>query len=310
MKQKNSSSKEKKYTDINFSSLLFKLPKSWHPYISICRFDRPTGFLLLFWPGVWGLSLGAFPHLPALEDIILFFIGAIFMRGAGCCFNDIVDRKIDARVDRSSMRPLACQAISLISAWIAIFFLLSLSFLILIQFNFTVIILGLSSAVLIILYPYMKRITYWPQLFLGFTFNWGVLLGSVVYSSIWSWRLFFSVLLTYISGIFWTLAYDTLYAHQDKKDDLLVGIKSLALKMNSHSRFFIIFCYIIQLALLLYVGSLMNFSWIYSLCCLTAILLQTTQLKNINFDSQEQMLIAFKKHVFSGFIISLGFLNG
>jgi len=310
MLQKNSTNKEKKHTDINFSSLVFRAPKSWHPYISICRFDRPAGFLLLFWPCIWGLSLGAFPNLPALEDIILFFLGAILMRGAGCCFNDIVDRNLDTLVERSSIRPLPSGLLSLLNAYLTIFFLLSLSFLILIQFNFTTIILGLSSSILIILYPYMKRLTYWPQLFLGFTFNWGILLGFSVYPHNWSWPLFFSVILTYLSSIFWTLAYDTLYAHQDKEDDILVGVKSLALKMNSHSKSFIIFCYIIQAALLLYVGSFMKFSWLYSTCCIVASAMQIVNLKNINFNSPEETLLAFKKHILTGFIISLGFLNG
>ncbi len=310
MSLKNTRAKKKKYTAINLSSLLFKLPKIWHPYISLCRFDKPLSIFLLFWPCVWGLSLGSFPNLPALNDIILFFIGAILMRAAGCCLNDIIDRNIDAQVKRTASRPLATGAISISNAYITFFVLLILSFLILVQYNSTVIFVGISSLILVLLYPYMKRITYWPQLFLGFAFNWGILLGFFVYPHTWSWSLFFAVLFTYISGIFWTLSYDTIYAHQDKEDDAIVGIKSLALKMKYHSRYFVVMCYIGQLTLLFYAGSFIKFGWLYNLCCLAAILLQITNLRGISFDNPQQMLAAFKKHALTGGIISLAFLSG
>lgn len=187
------------------------------------RLDKPIGFMLLFWPCAWG-----FAYVSAVHEInkqwfvyiALFFLGSILMRSAGCVYNDIIDKKIDQKVSRTKSRPLASETISIKSAWITIFMLCLLALLILAQFNFKAILFGLSSSILILLYPFMKRITFWPQLFLGIVFNWGVILSWLVFND----TINLSIILLYTSAILWTLGYDTIYGLQDSEDDIKIGV--------------------------------------------------------------------------------------
>lgn len=215
-------------TDLRPDVLAIRLcPPAIRPYAYLMRLDRPVGTWLLLLPGWWSIAL-AFPHHPDLMRaammFVLFGIGAVIMRGAGCIVNDLWDRDIDARVERTRTRPLASGAVTprLALAFAGILFLLGL--LILLQTNMLTIWLGLASIPFIILYPLMKRITWWPQAFLGLTFNFGALMGWAAMTGILAWP----AVALYIAGFFWTLGYDTIYAHMDRDDDALIGVKSTA----------------------------------------------------------------------------------
>lgn len=211
-------------------------PTPLRPYLRLMRADRPVGTWLLLIPCWQGLALGAIVAPPApmtaLSYALLFAVGAVVMRGAGCAYNDIADRDIDAKVARTALRPIPSGQISAPQAWV---FLVALSLIglgVLVQFNRTTIVLGLASLALVAAYPFMKRITWWPQAWLGLTFNWGALMG---YSSV-TGEISAPALLLYASGIAWTLGYDTIYAHQDKEDDALIGVKSSARRLGAKTK--------------------------------------------------------------------------
>ncbi len=218
-------------------------PAPARPYLRLMRLDRPIGTWLLLLPCWWGMALASAAGLapgaawwPDPWQMALFGIGAVLMRGAGCTINDILDRDFDARVARTRTRPIPSGEISVPQAVIFLAAQLSVALLILLQFNRPTIWLGIASLALVFPYPLMKRITWWPQLFLGLTFNWGILMGwTAVTGSIAPAAMVAPVLL-YAAGIFWTLGYDTIYAHQDKADDALIGVKSTALKLGAASR--------------------------------------------------------------------------
>jgi 4-hydroxybenzoate polyprenyltransferase len=204
-----------------------KLPVSAQPYARLMRLDKPTGIWLLLLPFSWSLALAA-DKLPNLWLMLLFAIGAIVMRSAGCIANDIVDRDFDARVARTASRPLASGELALWQAFALLAGLLLIGLGVLLLFNAFTVWLGVSSLILVALYPFMKRFTWWPQLVLGFAFNWGALMGwSAAEGSIG-----LPTLPLYIAGIFWTLGYDTIYARQDREDDAIVGVKSTALLLG------------------------------------------------------------------------------
>ncbi|PZQ48268.1 MAG: 4-hydroxybenzoate octaprenyltransferase [Micavibrio aeruginosavorus] len=223
------------FTDIRFD-LVSRLPYSWQPYALLMRLDRPIGWWLLLLPGWWAIMLAGdgFNGLGWYEWylMILFFLGAIVMRGAGCIVNDLWDRDLDAQVERTRARPLASGAVKPWQAITFLFFLLFFGLLLLVQMPAVTIWLGIFSLVLIGVYPYMKRITWWPQAFLGITFNFGALMGWAATTG----RVEIETLLLYVGAFFWTLGYDTIYAHQDKADDQLVGIKSTALLFGERSK--------------------------------------------------------------------------
>ncbi|MCB1651190.1 MAG: 4-hydroxybenzoate octaprenyltransferase [Alphaproteobacteria bacterium] len=212
------------------------LPEALHPYILLARLDRPIGIWLLLLPGLWSIALAS----PALTKqtlwiAALFTLGAIVMRAAGCVINDLWDKNLDAQVERTRQRPLAAGTLTPRQAIIFLGILLFTGLLILLQMNILTIALGILSLPLIIVYPLMKRITWWPQAFLGLTFNFGSLMG---WSAI-TGHIELPAILLYIGGIFWTLGYDTIYAHQDKEDDALAGIKSTALKFGPRSKLYV-----------------------------------------------------------------------
>ena len=221
-------------------------PRPWRPYLRLTRLDRPIGAQLLMWPCLWALALAA-PHRPAsipppsgldlgpLPDpllLALFVAGAFIMRGAGCTYNDIIDRDFDAQVARTRSRPIPSGAVSVPRAivWMVVQGLLGLA--ILMTFNPFARILGLASLVIVALYPFAKRVTFWPQFVLGLAFNWGALLGWAATTG----GLSPAAVVLYVGGIGWTLGYDTIYAHQDRRDDSPIGVKSSALKLGTRTR--------------------------------------------------------------------------
>ncbi|CAG9860762.1 unnamed protein product [Phyllotreta striolata] len=216
------------------TKLIHNSPKKIQPYLKLVRFDKPVGSLLLFWPCTWGITSAASPGcFPDPYMLALFATGALVMRGAGCTINDMWDRDIDRKVVRTKDRPLANGEITMKRALVFLGGQLSVALLILLQLNWYSVALGASSMALVCTYPLMKRVTYWPQLVLGFTFNWGALLG---YSAIQGSLNLPVCLPLYCAGVCWTIIYDTIYAHQDKNDDLRIGIKSTAIRFNENTK--------------------------------------------------------------------------
>ncbi len=243
------------HTDINSEGWISRLPEDWQPYALLMRLDRPVGWWLLLLPGLWGIMLGANGvqgiHAQAghgdVRLMIYFFLGAVMMRGAGCIINDILDRDLDKQVERTSKRPIAAGIINIPQAVILLACLLFVSFIILLQTSGITIMLGILSLGLIGSYPLMKRITWWPQAFLGITFNFGALMG-------WSAAthdLRFEAVALYIGAFFWTLGYDTIYAHQDKDDDEIVGIKSTARLFGDNSKFWVSIFYALSMVFII-----------------------------------------------------------
>ena len=220
-------------------------------FIELTRLNKPIGFLLLFWPCSWGL---AYAYMNSQNTnlftyyLILFFLGSLLMRSAGCIFNDIVDRDFDKKVKRTRERPIAAGKITINHSLVYVAFLCMLAFIILIQFNYMTIILGLGSMFLAFSYPFMKRITYWPQLFLGITFNWGLIMAWTAMGNIIS----LEIVILYFSAIFWTLGYDTIYGTQDISDDEIIGLKSTALKFKNNIKKFVTVTYIITITSIIY----------------------------------------------------------
>ena len=207
-------------------------PLSWRPYARLARLDRPIGTWLLLLPCWWSVAMAAGAQGSASWKtvwlLVLFAIGATAMRGAGCTYNDIVDREFDASVARTRSRPIPSGKVSVKQAWAFLIAQCLIGLVVLLQFNAFAIVVGLASLAIVAAYPFMKRVTYWPQFVLGLAFNWGALMGwAVVMASLGA-----PAFLLYVGGIAWTLAYDTIYAHQDKEDDILIGLKSTALKFG------------------------------------------------------------------------------
>ena len=221
-------------------------------FIELTRLNKPIGFMLLFWPCSWGL---AYAHLVNKDTnlfiyyLILFFFGSVLMRSAGCIVNDIVDKDFDKKVKRTKKRPLAAGKISVKHSLFYILILCILAFLILVQFNFFTILLGMSSMILAFSYPFMKRITYWPQLFLGITFNWGIVMAWTSLNN----DISSEIIALYLSAIFWTLGYDTIYGAQDMSEDEIIGLKSTSIKFKKNIKLFVSISYFITTLLILYI---------------------------------------------------------
>ena len=285
-----------------------RLPRVLIPYAQLMRLDRP-GWELLLLPCWWGLALGQIASgggLPDLWKAFLFLIGAKIMRGAGCTLNDIVDRDIDNKVERTRMRPLPAGLISLRSAFLFLAAQLLLGLVILLQFNGLTIVTAIGSLAIVAIYPFMKRITYWPQVVLGLAFNWGALLGwTSVHNSI-----SLAPILLYLGGISWTLAYDTIYAHQDKDDDALIGVKSTALRFGDATINWLAFFF--ALALTLIDASL----WLVSAPLLAhvgvagAAMHAAWQVSRFDGDDSHMCLKLFRANRMFGVIILLGLLIG
>ncbi len=217
--------------DTELKGLLALLPTAARLYALLARFDRPIGWWLLYWPCVWSLALagGMAAHW---HQLLWMLVGAIAMRGAGCVYNDIVDRDLDAQVARTRSRPLASGAVSVKAAWIWLFSLCLIGMIVLLQLPRIAQVVALASLALVAAYPFMKRITWWPQAWLGLVFSWGAPVGWATVTQ----NLNLTLLLLYAGTICWVIGYDTVYALQDREDDALVGVRSSALRMGSHVR--------------------------------------------------------------------------
>ncbi len=225
------------------------LPNAVRPYARLMRLERPIGWWLLLLPCLWGLALGQIAlggGVPSPWFALLFLIGAIIMRGAGCTLNDIADRNFDGLVERTKLRPIPAGQVSVTQALVFLVGLSLAGLLVLVQFNWFTVLLGASSLLIVAIYPFMKRITYWPQAVLGLAFNWGALVGwAALHGSLSA-----APIMLYAGGIAWTLGYDTIYAHQDREDDVIIGVKSTALKFGEHSLPWLSLFYFAALALI------------------------------------------------------------
>ena len=286
------------------------LPARIRPYAQLMRLDRPIGIWLLFWPCVFGLVLGAaatdrlFIGWRDFLYVVLFGMGAIVMRGAGCTFNDIVDRRYDASVARTRGRPIPSGAVSVRSAAIFLVVLCLIGLAILLQLNRFAVVLGIASLLLVIVYPFMKRITWWPQAWLGLTFNWGALLGFAAETG----RLDMSDGLLYAGLFFWTLGYDTIYAHQDKEDDALIGVRSTALLLADDSRKWILRFYAAAFTLILAAGFSGHAGWPFGFVMLAAGAHLLWQVKSLNIASADNCLMLFRANRVTGALIGMAFV--
>ena len=273
-------------------------------FVQLTRLNQPIGFLLLFWPCAWGLTLGYYFNSDTnlyLKYIILFFLGSVLMRSAGCIFNDIIDRDLDKKVQRTKERPIASGKISVPKASICAIVLCLVSLLILLQFNWLTIVLGMSSMTLAFAYPFMKRITYWPQLFLGLTFNWGIIMG---WASITN-SISIEPLMLYLSAIFWTLGYDTIYGLQDIRDDEIIGVKSTSIKFKNNVKVFVGTCYSLCVLCILILGLLMEIDK-YLLALSTFFILSLIyQIKIFKTDNPKSCLLSFRTNNLTGLLIFL-----
>ena len=273
-------------------------------FIQLTRLNKPIGILLLFWPCVWGLTLAYYYSGETtiyIKYIILFFLGAVLMRSAGCIFNDIVDRNFDKKVHRTKERPIASGKISIVEAFIYITLLCAIALLILLQFNLLTIILGMSSMILAFAYPFMKRITYWPQLFLGLTFNWGIIMG---WTSITN-NISIEPIILYLAAIFWTLGYDTIYGIQDMHDDEIIGIKSTSIKFKNNSKVFVGTCYSISVLFVLILFLMMEIDKYLLVLSSFFILTLIYQIKLFKIDNPKSCLAAFKINNLTGIFVFL-----
>ena len=273
-------------------------------FIQLTRLNKPIGILLLFWPCVWGLSLGYYFNDNTtlyLKYITLFFLGSVLMRSAGCIFNDVIDINLDKKVQRTKERPIASGKISVSEAFIYIVFLCLVAFLILLQFNWLTIILGMGSMILAFTYPFMKRITYWPQLFLGLTFNWGIIMG---WTSITN-NISIEPIILYLSAIFWTLGYDTIYGLQDIHDDEIIGVKSTSIKFKNNVKVFVGTCYSLCIIFIFIMLLMIEIDRYHLLLTIPFIFSFAYQIKTLKIDSPKSCLATFKNNNLTGLLIFL-----
>ena len=271
-------------------------------FIELTRLNKPIGFMLLFWPCAWGLTLGYNFHVETnlyLKNLILFFLGSVLMRSAGCIFNDIIDRDLDKKVKRSKKRPIASGKISVSQSLIYVIGLCLMAFLILLQFNLLTIILGLGSMVLAFSYPFMKRVTYWPQLFLGLTFNWGIVMSWTSMTN----SISIEPIILYIGAIFWTLGYDTIYGIQDIRDDEIIGVKSTSIKFKNNAKTFVGSCYSLSILMILILYFMMEINKYFLILSTLFILSLIYQLKIFKVNKPQTCLAAFKMNNLTGFFI-------
>jgi len=288
-----------------------RAPRSVQPYLRLARIDRAIGTWLLLLPCWWGLALAsvATPDvspLRALVYAVLFAIGALVMRGAGCTWNDIMDRDFDARVARTALRPIPSGAVSVRQVYVFLGLQLLMGLVVLLCFNAVTILVGIASLLLVVIYPQMKRVTYWPQLFLGLAFNWGALVGWTAIAG----GLSAPPLLLYVAGIFWTLGYDTIYAHQDKEDDVLIGVKSSALRLGANTRPWLWIFYAATVALLAAAFWQAALGWpSYLLLALAAAMLGH-QATAVDLDDPVDCRVKFNATRYSGFVVTAAILAG
>ena len=284
--------------------------KQLNLFIELARLKKPIGFMLLFWPCSWGLTL-AYDFSNDLNNyffyLTLFFLGSVLMRSAGCIVNDISDKEFDKKVERTKNRPIASNKISIKLAIFYTVILCLLAFLVLINFNNLTIILALGSMPLAFTYPLMKRFTHWPQLFLGITFNYGLVLGWTATQN----EINVVPVIFYLGAIFWTLGYDTIYGFQDIKDDEIIGVKSTSIKFKKNPKLFLLLCYLSFISSLIIVGFIMNFNYLFYIILLASMIhLLFFQVYRLNFRNPKDCLRIFKSNNLLGFLILINLFIG
>ena len=277
-------------------------------FIELTRLNKPIGFMLLFWPCSWGLAYANYfkqNTITLIYYLILFFVGSVLMRSAGCIFNDIVDRDYDKKVERTKNRPIASGQISVKKSLIYVLILCLFAFFVLIQFNLTTILFGMGSMIFAFSYPFMKRITYWPQLFLGLTFNWGIIMAWTAMGN----EVSFNIIILYISAIFWTLGYDTIYGTQDMSDDEIIGLKSTSIKFKKNIKLFLFVSYLITSLLIIYLFIELleiNFSLFFLISFIVTLFYQILK---FNENKPADCLRMFKLNNLSGFFLFLSLIT-
>jgi 4-hydroxybenzoate polyprenyltransferase len=281
------------------------LPARIRPYARLARLDRPIGTWLLLFPGWWGIALAS-QRWPDPVLLLLFAIGAVAMRGAGCTLNDIADRDYDGRVARTRLRPLPSGAVSVRQAAIFLLLQLAIGAAVLFNLNRTTILIGAAVLALIGAYPFMKRITYWPQVFLGLNFNWGALIGWTAVTGALAWPS----LLLYVGGVFWTLGYDTIYAHQDKEDDIRIGVKSSAIALGVHTRPWLFAFYAAALLLWSAAGYVAGFGAMFWASLAGATVQLAWQAARVETDNPADCLRKFRSNRVVGWLMLAGIVAG
>ena len=279
-------------------------------FFELTRLKKPIGYMLLFWPCAWGLTV-AYDFSSDLKIyffyLSLFFLGSVLMRSAGCIVNDILDRKFDKKVFRTKERPIASGKISVKLGLVYAIILCLFALVVLINFNFFTILIALASMPLAFTYPLMKRFTYWPQLFLGITFNYGLLLGWTSINE----EINMLPFIFYLGAIFWTLGYDTIYGYQDINDDEIIGVKSTSIKFKKNPKLFLYPCYLIFYMSVFLIGILMSYNLFYFLfSALIFLHLIVYQIKTLNISAPQMCLKIFKSNNFLGFIVFVNILIG
>lgn len=294
------------YTDIRAGGWVARLPEGWRPYALLMRLDRPIGSWLLVLPGFWAFAMAAPSWGRGLWLTFLFGLGAVLMRGAGCVVNDLWDRDLDRQVERTAGRPLAAGTVRPRQALVFLLGLLLVSFLILVQLPWTAILLGVLSLVPIALYPLAKRVTDYPQAVLGLVFSWAAPTGYAAATG----GLDAAAFLLWAAGFFWILGYDTIYAHQDREDDALVGIRSTALRFGERTRPFLAACYGVTLALLVAAGFAAGLSWWFLPALLLPAALLARQVVALDIHDPALCLRLFKANRDVGLAVAAAFLIG
>lgn len=294
------------HTDIIRTGWVSRLPPAWVPYVHLARADRPIGGWLLFLPGLWSIVLAAPRAGQGAWLAALFLVGAFLMRAAGCVVNDMWDRDMDRRVTRTAGRPLAAGTLRMRQAALFLACLLTLSLLILLQLDPLAQGLGVASLALVVSYPLAKRVTWWPQLMLGFTFGWGAPMGYAAACG----RLDAAALLLYAGAIAWILGYDTIYAHQDREDDALIGVRSTARLFADRTRPFLAACYIAAIALVAAAGTMAGLSWAFGAALLLPAMLLARQVARLDIHDPALCLALFHANREAGLAIGLAILLG
>ncbi|MFV9875888.1 MAG: 4-hydroxybenzoate octaprenyltransferase [Rickettsiales endosymbiont of Dermacentor nuttalli] len=275
-------------------------------YYRLFRLHQPEGIAPLLWPGIWAITFVSH-RLPSIKLLIVFTLGSIMMRAAGCILNDIIDKDFDSLVVRTRTRPIACGEMTVKQAFYAFSVLLLLSFILIVfTLNKYAIWVAICAIIPVTIYPFMKRITYWPQAFLGITFNWGVLVGWIAVQG----EITFNTLILYITCIFWTLGYDTIYAHQDKTDDILIGIKSTAIRFDNGTKKWLAFfysCVVIGLGIL---GYLMQLHYIYYIGLIPIICHLYWQIATLDINNVQDCRLKFMSNMGFGLIVFTTILCG
>jgi 4-hydroxybenzoate polyprenyltransferase len=276
-------------------------PSYTRPYLRLARLDRPIGSWLLLMPCWWSVGLAGMHNdrFPSLWHIVLFFIGAFAMRGAGCTWNDLVDRDLDGRVERTRSRPIPSGQVTVAQATMFMVALALVGFLVLIQFNRFTVATGIASLLVVVIYPFMKRITYWPQIFLGLAFSWGALMGWPATFG----RLDWPAIVLYAGSILWVIGYDTIYAHQDRDDDLLIGIKSTALLFGDRTATMLATFYAGAIVLIAAAGFMAGGGIVFTIGIVAFAAHLAWQVSRLDIDDPAHCLVLFKSNRDAGLIL-------